>query len=110
MGATAVPMEIEHRECIVLFATTRGNLAERNLMLPLFAKNVLENRDDMQRAIRKTFKDMKDRAPEQIPVMQSTMSQRLSLRELLSLRKSVACRPAIPRKMVEETEQEGDRQ
>ena len=66
----------------LLMSTVGGGLAERNVFIPLLAKQLQESAesDDINDVFLKTHREMEKQIPDQIPVYMSTMKYKLNLR------------------------------
>ena len=81
---TAETYSIQHRDTATIIATVKGGLAERNEMVPIFAK-LLKNSTHNQcitEVYHKMHGELKGKGSDQIPVLTSTLTKKLCLRKI----------------------------
>ena len=73
----------------LLISTVRGGLAERNVFIPLLAKQLQESAetDDINDVFLKTHQEMAKQVPDQIPHYESTKKYKLNLRLIFKRQK-----------------------
>ena len=80
---TETHFDVCYADNLVLMATVNGSKAERNLMIPLFAKNLIsasEKHSDLHEIFLKTNRDIIPLNSGQVAEMRSTLRYKLGLR------------------------------
>ena len=83
-AATAETYSIQHRDTATIIATVKGGLAERNEMVPIFAKLLKDSTHNqcITEVYHKMHGELKGKGSDQIPVLTSTLTKKLCLRKI----------------------------
>lgn len=81
-GTISAHYNIQHRDVVTMVATISGEVAYRNMMIPMFAEHLKNSKGDIYQTFLRTHNQLKIEIPEQIPEFRSTLTHRLSLKNI----------------------------